>query len=542
MPRRLTLLFLLACVVAARAQAWTPPLGIPTPPFGIQEQAPARPNPWSGPVAGYYYVDEAASGATDSSNPYGFPGKPRVSIPLLLPAGAVVEVHGTYSRNHSSPAIIVCQGTASAPVFIRGVSQAEAPTFSQRWHFQGSFYIIENVRSRGSNGVKLVSPTDHAALRFSDLGGSLTGGGVAIASNTTFGGTVSYVVVVGNEIHDNGDVASTIDQDAHAITINGAVSYVWIVDNRLHDSSGDGLQVNAGSLEAQAGLHHIFVGRNEAYRTRQAGLFTKQAVDVVFSQNNVHDIINTSWSPSKCLGYQYAPERVWFLYNTCSGATFGIYSGSDSGMGSGKDVYIVGNTIYNIHHIDAYTPGTAWSNAGIMLAGGTNRYIVNNTIYDVDGGINVPADRGQLHIANNIIANVTEPQGHHLFVEVGTLASVTDVRNSFFDTSARIRFGSTEYQGIRTFQASGIGRGAGCLEGDPGLVDPAGGNFRPRRGSAAIDAGLVDGVYELYWTTYGVRIAADPSGAPRPVGSGFDIGAWEYNGAPPGSPGAVTIR
>src|ERR1051326_6385773 len=85
---------LLLCVSAFAAPAWAqlptptepwkPPLGIPAPSFGINEQA--------GPSN--YYVDNTSPVATDTSNPNGTASRPRASVPTTLPAGAVVEVHG----------------------------------------------------------------------------------------------------------------------------------------------------------------------------------------------------------------------------------------------------------------------------------------------------------------------------------------------------------------------------------------------------------------------------------------------------------------
>jgi len=82
------------------------------------------------------------------------------------------------------------------------------------------------------------------------------------------------------------------------------------------------------------------------------------------------------------MGFQYAPERVWFLYNKVYDNEYGIALSSNSGMGFGTESYFIGNLIYNNHYDsvyhgdswDSYNPGSAWSNAGIMTAGGVNRY------------------------------------------------------------------------------------------------------------------------------------------------------------------------
>src|SRR5947207_353141 len=109
-----------AMTAPAAATDWSPPLGIPSPSFGIFETAPESPNPWTAGTPGFYYVDATKSGSTDSSNAYGTPARPRRTIPTDLPAGSVVELHGVYDNSHGSPNTLVSRGTADKPVFIRG--------------------------------------------------------------------------------------------------------------------------------------------------------------------------------------------------------------------------------------------------------------------------------------------------------------------------------------------------------------------------------------------------------------------------------------
>jgi len=169
---------MLLSISTAQAQTWTPPLGIPAPPFGIVEKAPASPSPWTVPTTGFYYVDGSSPASTDTSNPLGTPAKPRASIPSSLPAGAVVELHGTYDFGHESPRTIVANGTATAPVYIRGASAAAKPFIRRGWEIKGNYVILENLEF-GPNGqsnvgfLVLLSPINHAAFRHSDLHGNL---------------------------------------------------------------------------------------------------------------------------------------------------------------------------------------------------------------------------------------------------------------------------------------------------------------------------------------------------------------------------------
>ena len=413
------------------------------PDYGIGETARRTPTPWTSPAEGFYYIEPSRHGASDENNPFGTPAHPRQTIPELLPAGAIVELHGAYDRQHSSPHGIVSRGTAARPVFIRGVDAKARPMIRSPWELSATYTILENLDfgpadSKRTGELAIIAPTSHLALRDSEVHGNANGGGLGIVSWKATE-SVDHVVILGNRVHDNGDVRADFDQDCHGIAVGSRVSQLWVVDNELYRNSGDGIQINGGR-EAQASTHHIYVARNVAHDNKQTGFWTKQAVDVIFAQNLCygHRLGNSSYG--QCMGLQYAPERVWFISNHIHDCDFGIAFSSDSDMGNGKSMFIVGNVIHNIHHSAGYNPNTAWSNAGIMLAGGTVHVIFNNTIYDVDAGINSPITATN-YIVNNIVANITEPQGRGLFLEQPAAAKSIAVHDNVFGPGARIRVG-----------------------------------------------------------------------------------------------------
>jgi hypothetical protein len=106
---------------------WTPPIGIPQPSFGIVEShtmyqgqlydynndgVPEAPYKDAGNGPYTHYVDRSAPNCTDGVNDsnYGTPALPRRTIPgdnlnslAPLKAGSVVEVHGRYDNDHTSP-------------------------------------------------------------------------------------------------------------------------------------------------------------------------------------------------------------------------------------------------------------------------------------------------------------------------------------------------------------------------------------------------------------------------------------------------------
>jgi hypothetical protein len=387
--------------------------------------------------------------------------------------------------------------------------------------------------------VFLLAPTSFAALRNSDVHGNLKGGGVGVASFNT--SVTTQVVIYNNLIHDNGDVNATFDQDSHGIGVSARVNNLWIVDNELYRNSGDGVQINAGDLASQPTTHHIYIGRNVSHHNKQSGMWTKQAVDVIVSENVVYAHRPSNSSPGACTGFQYAPDRVWFLFNYIHDCDFGIYTGSDSGLGSGTESYYVGNVIYNIHHRGAYNFDTAWSNAGMTLPGGVNRYIVNNTIFDVDAGINSPGS-GMLQITNNVIASVTAPQGNHIFIEDGSTASASTMHHNLFAGAVRIRWGSGTVYSLPRFQAAFSGKGLSSLNANPLFVDSLNGNFRLQAASPAVNAGTLDNVYARFSSLYGIDIAKDITGTPRPQGLNYDLGAYEFTTLQPAAPSRLQVR
>ena len=496
------------------------PVGIPAPSFGFSETAPSPPQSWFSPQPGFYYVSETASNAVDDGNPFGSPALPRRTIPDRLPAGAVVEVHGTYSFHHTSPRHIISSGTAERPVFIRGAGAEQRPRITGCWEVSGSYFVLEQLQFAGCGGLVFVDPVDHAALRDSDLSGNPGGGGLGLQSWK--GGTVRDVVILRNRIHNMGDSSSTFDQDSHGIAVGSRVSNAWILENTIYENSGDGVQINAGRL-LQSTTHHIYVGRNVVTRNRQNGLWTKQAVDVIFSENRVFDHRPSAYSLGVCMGGQYAPDHVWFINNLVWNCDYGIQIASDSDLGSGRYQFIIGNTLAFIHDSNGdFKPTSGWQNCGISLPGGDYRLVAQNSLYDVDSGLCVVGSVGVLLAFDNLIEQV-RTNGYHVFVESSQLAQRSTVsQGNVFAPDYRVSLG-----GRANVYRKGDGRNH--IEASVGFADPANGNMTLTAGSPAIGAGVMHtlNVWEYFETRYRVSLNRDVAGTPRSK-TRSDSGAFAY--------------
>jgi hypothetical protein len=131
-------------------------------------------------------------------------------------------------------------------------------------------------------------------------------------------------------------------------------------------------------------------------------------------------------------------------------------------------------------------------------------------------------------MVNNIISGV-DGAGMHVFIEKRNTAANSKLHHDLLQGTARIKWGSSTIYDLPRLLAA-KGQGQFSLNFDPMFVNPSADQFGLQGGSPAIDAGSAESVYATFQSLYGLSIAADAVGTPRPQGAAFDIGGFEYTG------------
>ncbi len=530
---KLPLILLLVVFNLKSYGQYVPPAGIPAPPFGIDEVAPAWPSAWPDTeVENFYYVDNTHPNSS-TSNTYGTPNAPRTTFPEgVHPAGTYIELHGG-PYTGGGQIIITGNGTASNPVWIRGESPTVRAGITKEMLVRGSYVIVENLvfsvdaakiglRQSGSGGFNI----DHISIRNCEMYGS--GNWAGTTSCVGIGGypenRFTDIVIYKNYFHDRGDLSPTVDQnDYTGVTTGPNTDRIWILDNDFSRLAGDAVLVGKAVIADDSQRpSYIYMGGNDFYDNRENAIDIKESDHVFVIDNDCHGFEITTSSTGEAVVLHDGTENVWVVNNRIYDAEYGIITTKST------NTWFIGNTIWNIHTTDlsSWNPNSAWARgAAIHFRGSSNGWVLNNTIYNYDMGIEY-ATGGPYESFNNILFGRAQPTGYDLALENSNVRNqVTSDYNMY--ESASLNFGTSSGTDVAGAQSS-YSKEMNSLSENPNVADAGGNDFTLLSSSKARDAGVLHAAYALFESTYGLSIAEGMNGISRPQDGKWDMGALEY--------------
>lgn len=387
------------------------PMGIHHPGFGFNERPPADPSEWPEREAkNYYYVDSDHGSCVDKGNEFGYPSKPRCSIP---PSGTVVSAGGKIVLAESSKTYPLRErinwhqwkldGEIDKPVWIVGnesdavkpvIEHAEGEKYNQL-RLTGSYWRItgidfDSVRVRTENNEDTNTVVRHSIMRnLHATSGSYTGFG----HNNSLSWNIAYF--------DNGviDLDLERENDVQDMGRNKDGNNHWFIDNLSYASSGDGFLISN-----TPGSSNHFLGRINFHSHSENCIDIKTFNNVVVSESDCYDLRRTVYGKSKGNAQAFylndeGPQAgfAYFINNRCwdtSGVCF-----SASNLKPSKS-YFIGNVVL-------------WAPKGVGFSTGTGdgeKHVALNTFANVEIGMSIytSGSTAETYYMGNIIHGASD--------------------------------------------------------------------------------------------------------------------------------------
>ncbi len=518
------------------------PVGIPEPEFGVHEAPPQIPTAWPAAAeAGYYYIDNSHPNATDSSNEFGYPDRPRLTIPTSFRnwgEGTYIEIHGGPYEVSGNQWRISANGSAENPTWLVGDTAVPPILRFELVVEDSSYLIIENLKfDTHRRWIRTSGTSRFVAIRNCELTGD-----PAIIDRTSMisivgqaSGRTTDIVLLRNIIHSSGDRSGQNEVDINGITNSAYTDRVWILENHIYNLGGDSVrtgQNEARMPEPSAIPRHTYIGGNRFHDNGENAIDVKHSADVVISGNVMHGFLPSTSSAGEAIVVHENAQNIWIIGNQVSDSAIGLIN--TGGLG----VWYVGNEIFRIHSRGSFDPNSSYgSGVAMHFRGASSGGAINNTIFDVDKGLQLTGGN-DYEVVNNIFASRAQDASFDIIFANSSVAATTAFHNNLF-TQFRGGIGSTEYSNVENFQA-GLEQATGNVEGEPLFVNSAAANFSIQSASDALDKGIEARAYELFQSLYGINIRRDALGRSRPLLNGWDIGSRELvDGKIPKSPGEL---
>jgi hypothetical protein len=448
----------------------------------LTKAAPAQPPEWpSAEAPGYYYVHPQGDGATDSGNTYGYPDRPRVTVPTSFAAGSYVELHGTFNAP-TAVWYLTFNGTAAQPVWFRGTPEAKPNLQIAGIVVKGSWVYMEHLRL--GNGVSNAgiqarshnsSTINHLVVRHVTGAGTGTGNGSVFSVNgiPALGTRMTEILFYQCFAENYGDYASTAESDYHAFHPAGSYGYVdnvWILDCGADNMGGDGVQIGNATATAPNWGTNIFVDKFASGPNGENAIDIKGCANVVVSRVTGHGYDgHKTTSPGEGFIIHNNPTNVWLINNRIYDSVIGIIS-----TGAVKQ-YWIGNRIEDCE--EGLAPDR----------GGGTIYAYQNLMARCGLGLSGTSTITALHGANNII---WDHSTRSLELTSSAVRAASTMRNDLvFEPggAVSINWGSI-YSTVAAWDSANAAV-SGAIEQDPLFTDAGASDFSLTASSPARGAG-----------------------------------------------------
>jgi hypothetical protein len=404
-----------------------------------------------------------------------------------------------------------------------------------------SHVIVENILIDGDawtrearNPIVVPETSDHIALRSIELRdyphatGCFIGGG----SGTNI---ASDILVYNCHFHDLNDWQALAETRIHGVVVRHATARIWILDCRGEFLGEDGVQINAGGTPVAT---DVYVGRCLFHHNREDAVDVKGSSRVILSQNECFGFRPSSTSVGNAFVIHEddgVPQDVWVLFNEIHDCERGMT------LNMAGRTYLVGNLLYDIHHLTGDQAGgpdnITRKGLAISIRRSDDVLVYNNTIVDADAGISAQGvstyPNAGVDMVNNLVAldDNAEDYRHIIMANDSAFGGRCDFHHNLLDHTTQpsfIRWADNGQYTVASFIAAfAPAKGDGLIDQAPALA----GDYQPTGSSPAVDAGAPITVYSSVFAAdfFGLDIAVDFYGRPRTAGS-IDIGAFEYDG------------
>jgi parallel beta-helix repeat protein len=259
-----------------------------------------------------------------------------------------------------------------------------------------------------------------------------------------------HITLSGNVVTYSGQ--PNVDDKSRGVYISGSTD-VLVAGNHIHHNSDSGIYLTGGSTRVRVEGNHIHDNARQ-YERAAAGIDVRSPGNTIIA-NRVHDNEDTGVS---------------------------VYPG-------GNNTLVVNNASY--HNRGA--SGLPGGDHGIDNLGVSGSIVVGNTVYDnVTSGINVEGSSIGASVVNNISMDngINSPRTtSNIRVDASSAPGTVVDFNVVHLTAGLYNYiwGSGWYKTQAAFTAA-TGQETHGLQGDPGFVNGAGGDFTLSIGSPALDS------------------------------------------------------